>query len=206
MGDDQPTEEQDQSDDREPGPARCLRKRHRAEEAEGSDRDEQAHIADDARFGLQGVDRALARRQRSFVLFSRARHRWRGLPRLRSFPTASSDGARCLGRRTTPRLASALGAGHGDGESREREAKATRGSLDEALLGEGLESEANGRFITANTHGQLVQRGRGAATSETEEGAEDINLEAHEVSLGSVLNICPNAGVDFEKARQNKRG
>lgn len=51
--------------------------------------------------------------------------------------------------------------------------------LHEAALPERDEGAADVVFFTAHTDDELLERGRRATASETEEGAEDVDVEAH---------------------------
>jgi len=73
----------------------------------------------------------------------------------------------------------ALSARHGDGEAGQRKAQACGRPLDEPAPRERAEGTADIGFFAADANDDLFERGRRAATSETEEGAEDVDLEAH---------------------------
>jgi hypothetical protein len=92
--------------------------------------------------------------------------------------------------RTAPRTR------NGDRETRERKPKACGGALHEPAPRERGEGAANVVFFTAHANDELFERGKRTTASETEEGAEDIDLEAHAVSLRSALNVRPLSGYD----------
>jgi hypothetical protein len=92
----------------------------------------------------------------------------------------------------------ALSASDGDGEAGHGEAETSGRTLNEAALRKREEGTTDSGFVLAHTHDHLVERGGGATAGEAEEGAEDVDLEAHEVSLRSALNTRPLKGVDFD--------
>jgi hypothetical protein len=71
------------------------------------------------------------------------------------------------------------GTRYGDGETRQRETETIRGALHQPALSKRDEGTANIGFFTTHTNNELLERGRRATTGETEEGAEDVDVEAH---------------------------
>ena len=114
--------------------------------------------------------------------------------RLRSRTTTTSGRGGC-------HAASASGwplsARHCDGEARKRQAKACGSALHKPALAERAECVTNIGLFAPHANDKLFERGRRATASKTEEGAEDVNLEAHAVTLRSALNVRPLKRDDF---------